>query len=215
MMCADLMNLEHDIHILEKNGVDMLHIDVMDATFVPSLGLGPDFINAMHRITKLPLDIHLMMEHPHVVIPSMNLCEGDTVSIHNNCKDNVDEVLDMIVQKGAKAGLVLSPTVPIESVATWLPRVSLITLMLVTPGFAGGKLIDGIMEKVGVTRKYLDEHHFENIEISVDGSVSCERAAYMRTMGASVFVGGTAGIYRKGMQLDDTIPVFLKAIREK
>lgn len=213
MMCADLMNLEHDIHILEKNGVDMLHIDVMDATFVPSLGLGPDFINAMHRITKLPLDIHLMMEHPHVVIPSINLCEGDYVSIHNNCKDNVDKVLDMIVQKGAKAGLVLSPTVPIESVATWLPRVSLITLMLVTPGFAGGKLIDGIMEKVGVTRKYLDEHHFENIEISVDGSVSCERAAYMRTMGASVFVGGTAGIYRKGMQLDDTIPVFLKAIR--
>ena len=84
--------------------------------------------------------------------------------------------------------------------------------MLIVPGFAGSMMIHGMMEKVGQTRKYLDELGFDNIEISVDGSVSCERAKYMRGLGASIFVGGTAGVFRKGMSIDDTIPVYMNSI---
>lgn len=214
MMCADLMNLERDIRILEKNGVDWLHIDVMDAAFVPNLGFGPDFINAMHRVTTMPLDIHLLMENPSVVIPSMNIVEGDFITIHSNCKDNIDDTIALIKEKGAKVGLALNPDTPVESVERYLSKIDMILLMLVIPGFAGGKLIDGIMDKVGVTKKYLIDKGCGNMELCVDGSVSCERAVYMRRMGATVFVGGTAGIYRKGMNLDDTVPIFLKAIND-
>ena len=84
--------------------------------------------------------------------------------------------------------------------------------MLVHPGYAGAKMVDGIMEKVGEARKWLDSQGLEDVMISVDGSVSAERAAYMAGLGAQIFVGGTAGIYRKGMRLEETIPTFRKAI---
>lgn len=212
MMCADLMNIEHDVKVLEKNDVDYLHIDVMDGSFVPNLTFGPDFVNALRKITQIPLDIHLLMEHPRVIIRSMEIREGDIVTIHSECKESIMENVAFIKQKGAKFGLALNPDTSIEEVKKYLPYVDVILLMLIVPGFAGSMMIHGMIEKVGVTRTFLDENGFDNIEISVDGSVSCERANYMRSQGASIFVGGTAGIYRKGMMLDDTIPAFFNSI---
>ena len=185
VMCSDLMNLERDIKQLERNGVDYLHVDVMDAHFVPNLTFGVDFIAAMHRVTKLPLDIHLMVEHP----------------------------LPIMEARGAHFGLVVNPSTPVEALTPYLDEIEWVILMLVQPGFAGAKLIDGILDKVAAARRFLDEHGHPETEISVDGSVSCERARLMRDMGASIFVGGTAGIYRKGMTLDESIPLFRQAIK--
>ena len=209
LMCADLLNLERDIRVLERNEVDYLHVDIMDSTFVPNLTFGPDIVNSIRRITDLPLDIHLLMEHPRMIVRSMDICEGDIVSIHSECKESIMENVAFIKQKSARFGLALNPDTSIEEVRKYLPYVDVILLMLIVPGFAGSMMIHGMMEKVRETRLYLDEHKFQNIEISVDGSVSCERAKYMRQLGASIFVGGTAGIFRKDSLLDETVPAFI------
>ena len=213
MMCADLMNIEKDVKVLEANGVDYLHVDIMDAAFVPNLTFGPDFVNSLRTKTKIPLDIHLLMEHPRVIIRSMDIRKGDIVTIHSECKESIMENVAFIKQREARFGLALNPDTSIEEVKKYLPYVDVILLMLIVPGFAGSMMIHGMMEKVGLTRAFLDENGYDNIEISVDGSVSCERARYMRELGASIFIGGTAGIYRKGQELSDTIPVFYDNIK--
>lgn len=213
LMCADLMNMAKEIKVLEENGVDFLHIDIMDSSFVPNLTFGPDFVNAIRKVSSLPLDIHLLMEHPRVIIRSMDIREGDIVTIHSECKESIMENVAFIKQKGAKFGLALNPDTSIEEVKKYLSYVDVVLLMLIVPGFAGSTMIHGMMEKVGETRKYLDNHGYENIEISVDGSVSCERAKYMRSLGATIFVGGTAGVFRKGMSISNTIPEFYDNIK--
>ena len=147
MMCADLMNIAHDVKLLEDNKVDYLHIDLMDASFVPNLTFGPDFVNALRRISDIPLDIHLLMEHPRVIIRSMDIREGDIVTIHSECKESIMENVAFIKQSGAKFGLALNPDSSIEEVKKYLPYVDVILLMLIVPGFAGSSMIHGMMER--------------------------------------------------------------------
>lgn len=212
IMCANLLNLEKDVKELEKLGVDYLHIDVMDATFVPNLTFGPDTVNALRKVTDMPFDIHLLMNNPRVVIRSFDLRKGDIVTIHGECKESIMENAAFIKQKGALFGIALNPDTVIEDVKRYLPYVDVILLMLIVPGFAGSTMIHGMMEKVAQTRKYLDDLGYNNIMISVDGSVSAERAKYMSSLGANIFVGGTAGIFMKDKLLSDTVPCFIDAI---
>lgn len=207
-MCADLLNLSGQIKELEESGIDMLHIDIMDGSFVPNLTFGPDFVNAIKKITKLPLDIHLLMDHPRVILRSMNFDSRDIVTIHAECKESIMENAAFVKQRGARFGLALNPDSSIEEIKKYLPYIDVVLLMLIIPGFAGSSLIHGIMEKVGETRRFLDTHHFDNIEIAVDGSVSPERARYMRDLGATIFVGGTAGIFKKEKALKETVKNF-------
>lgn len=208
IMCADILNLESQIKELEAAGIDMLHIDIMDGSFVPNLTFGPDMVNAIKKITGLPLDIHLLMDHPRVILRSMNFDRNDIVTIHAECKESIMENAAFVKQRGARFGIALNPDSSIEEIKKYLPYVDVVLLMLIIPGFAGSSLIHGIMEKVGETRRYLDTHNFDNIEIAVDGSVSPERAEYMKELGASIFVGGTAGIFKKDKSLEETVRVF-------
>jgi len=219
VMCSDLLNLERDIRTLEKYGVDMLHVDVMDAHFVPNLTFGPDFIKAMQSRTDLPIDAHFMVEDPELMSEKFQLRKGDIFTAHVELKDPqtgkpraYKELSEKVHAQKALFGLAVNPETPIETMEANLQYADTVTLMLVHPGFAGAKLVDGILDKVAATRKYLDDNGFDKIEISVDGSVSTERAHLMAEMGASIFVGGTAGIYRRGMELRDTVPAFRKAI---
>lgn len=212
MMCADIMNVEKTVRELEANNVDYLHIDIMDATFVPNLTFGPDFVNALRNITVLPFDIHLLMNHPSVIIRSMAIQENDVVTIHSECQESIMENVAFVKQRGAKFGLALNPDTSIEEVRKYLPYVDVILLMLIVPGFAGSMMIHGMMDKVRETRKYLHDNNYDNIEISVDGSVSSERANYMYRLGASIFVGGTAGVFIKNKTLNETISKFKNAI---
>lgn len=212
LMCADLLNLSADIDRLENAGVDFLHVDIMDGHFVPNLTFGPDIVNSIRRKTNLPLDIHLLMNHPRVIIRSMDVRPGDIVSIHSECKESIMENVAFIKQKNALFGLALNPDTELDEVKKYLPYVDIVLLMLIVPGFAGSTLIHGIMDKVGRTRHLLDELGYNNIEISVDGSVSWERAALLRKNGASIFVGGTKGIFKTGLDIPSSITEFRKSI---
>lgn len=218
-MCADLLNLESEIRTLENNGVDMLHIDVMDAHFVPNLTFGHDFIKAMQKKTSLPLDCHFMVTDPELAMERLGtLRPGDGFTAHAELKDasgaprSYEQLAKEVHEKGAFFGLGLSPDTPPETLERNLPFIDVVLLMLVYPGFAGSKMVPGIMDKVARTRMWLDSHGREDVEIIVDGSVSPEGAREMAAMGASIFVGGTAGIYRKGMSLEETIPQFREMI---
>lgn len=206
------MNLGADIDTLHKNGVDWLHVDVMDAHFVPNLTFGPDFIKAMHQKTDMPLDIHLMVTDPELVMSRFELREGDCLSVHVELDRSFTELSKSVREKGCRFGLAVNPETPVEALEPHIGLFDTVTLMLVHPGYAGAKMVEGIMDKVKLTRNWLDSKGLENVMISVDGSVSAERAALMAGMGAQIFVGGTAGIYRKGMTLDETIPYFRKSI---
>ena len=213
LMCADLLHLAEQIKIYEKHDVDLIHIDVMDSQFVPNLTFGPDLVNSVKRTTRIPLDIHLLVEHPRVIIRSFDINENDIVTIHAECKESIMENVAFVKQKGAKFGLALNPDTMIEEVKKYLPYVDIILIMLIVPGFAGSKMIHGMMEKVKDTRDYLDHNGYENIEISVDGSVSQDRAEFMKAHGASIFVGGTAGIYIKDRDINETIVEFKNRIQ--
>lgn len=215
LMCADLLNLASDIECLEKSGIDYLHIDIMDGHFVPNLTFGPDLVNTVRKKTNLPLDVHLLMDHPRVIIRSMDIRPGDIVSIHSECKESIMENVAFVKQKDAMFGLALNPDTEIEEVKKYLPYVDIVLLMLIVPGFAGSTLIHGIMDKVGRTRNFLDDLGYENIEISVDGSVNWDRAAQLHKNGASIFVGGTKGIFKTGQTIADSVVNFKNCIRDK
>lgn len=211
-MCSNLMNLGQDIKTLEENGADMLHIDVMDAHFVPNLTFGPDFIKAMQAVTTMPVDVHLMVDDPELIMSKFPVRKGDIVSPHIEVKKDYRALAAKVHEAGGLFGLAVNPETDVEAIKEYLDVLDTVTLMLVHPGAAGAKMVDGIMDKVAETRRFLDANGREDILISVDGSVSKERANLMAGMGADIFVGGTAGIYRKGMALSETIPEMRTAI---
>lgn len=212
IMCSDLLNLERDIHILEEGKVDSLHIDIMDGHFVPNLTFGPDIVNSIRKKTNLPLDIHMLMEFPSIIIRSMDITDNDTVTNHSECKESILENVAFVKQKGAKFGLALNPDTEIDEVKKYLPYVDVVLLMLIVPGFAGSTMIHGIMDKVGRTRAYLDKMGYSNIELEVDGSITWERAKLMYEQGADVFVGGTKGLFKTDRSLCESIIEFKKNI---
>lgn len=212
LMCADLLNLGSQIKELESSGVDYLHLDVMDSVFVPNITLGIDTVNQIKDFSKLPIDIHLLVDKPSRIIRSMNFGKGDYVTIHSECSERIMENVAYIKQKGASFGLALNPDTTIEEVAKYLPYVDLINIMLIVPGFAGSSLIHGIMEKVKITRSYLDEHGYRDTVIEVDGSVSNERASVLKNYGASMFVCGTSSIFKKDQGFNSTVSLFREAI---
>lgn len=211
-MCSNLMNLGQDIKTLEESGADMLHIDVMDAHFVPNLTFGPDFIKAMQAVTTMPVDVHLMVDDPELIMSKFPVRKGDIVSPHIEVKKDYRALAAKVHEAGGLFGLAVNPETDVEAIKEYLGVLDTVTLMLVHPGAAGAKMVDGIMDKVAGMRRFLDTNGREDILISVDGSVSKERANLMAGMGADIFVGGTAGIYRKGMALSETIPEMQAAI---
>ena len=210
MMCADLMNLEHQLCAMRDAGVEYLHVDVMDGVFVPNYTLGVDFCKRLHNASPIPLDIHLMIADPEAKIAWFPICECDYVSVHYEAGYHIARSLQTIRDLGGKPMLALNPGTPADVVRYLTDELDGVLVMAVNPGFAGQKYIPATTEKIREVRRILDEAGREDAEIEVDGNVSLPNARIMRAAGADLFVAGTSSVFLK----DGRIAQHLAELRE-
>lgn len=196
MMCADLVNLRETIEIFEKNGMDYLHIDVMDGEFVPNFGLGVDYIRGLRSLTNIPLDLHLMIRNPEYKLQWIGIQKTDIVTIHYESTYQVQRALDWLEPYECKRFLAINPATPIYVLEEVLDYIDGINLLMVNPGFAGQKIVKSTLHKAEKLQNFLREHGREDIIIEVDGNITPENGARLRKSGASIFVAGTSSIFR-------------------
>lgn len=199
LMCTDFFNFRRELDIFEETGIDLLHIDVMDGSFVPNVALGSDFVKQLRAATSIPMDIHLMTVTPLECLTYFSVQAGDLVSFHFEATDKIDEVLDEIHARGAKAMLAINPKTPADVLLPYLAKLDGVLVMTVQPGFAGQKLMEGAREKVASVRALLDANGASNVFIEVDGNITLPNALMLSEVGADIFVLGTSGIYRGDM----------------
>lgn len=208
MMCADFMNLKETLEIFEEKEIEYLHIDIMDGSFVPNYTLGTDYCKILKQNTKIPLDIHLMIDNPESKLDWFPFGEGDYISVHLESTKHLNKVLNEIKSKGAKPMAAINPVTPISMLEDILDDIDGVLLMTVNPGFSGQKLLTSALNKIKKLREYLDNSGYSNIEIEVDGNVSFENAGIMKDMGANIFVTGTSSIFGKNTTLNEGIDKF-------
>jgi ribulose-phosphate 3-epimerase len=201
LMCADLMNLERDLHLLEEAGIEYIHMDVMDGHFVPNLMLMPDMVRRARAACRLPFDIHLMVEQPERFLPLFPAQPGDLVSVHCESTPHLQRALAMIHETGAGAGAALNPGTPLTAIQEVLPDLDFLLVMTVNPGFAGQKLVPQTLDKVRRARTLLDEAGLSGVPIEVDGNCSFENAPKMTAAGAEILVAGTSSVFQKGLTI--------------
>ena len=205
MMCADIMNMKPVLETFEKNGIEYLHIDIMDGQFVPNFTLGTDYCKLLKKNSSIPLDIHLMVENPQDKIDWFPIGEGDYVSVHVESTKHLQRVLALIKSKGAKPMVAINPATPLSAIEHVLDDIDGVLVMTVNPGFAGQKLVPATLKKITSLREYLDVNGYSQVEIEVDGNVSFENAKKMRAAGADIFVAGTSSVFTDKFPLEEGI----------
>ncbi|HAX39732.1 MAG TPA: ribulose-phosphate 3-epimerase [Clostridiales bacterium] len=211
LMCVDFANIRDSIRALEAAGVEYLHIDIMDGKFVPNFTLGPDFVRSIRNMTDIPCDIHLMVWEPERHITSFAPREGDIVSVHAESTVHLQRTLQMIRDTGAHAAIALNPATPLYSMDFVVDDLDVVLVMTVNPGYAGQKLVPASLQKIGDTRRYLNEHGSAAL-IEVDGNVSVENAIRMREQGADIFVAGTSSLFMENQSLLENAKALRHAI---
>ena len=186
LLSADFSRLAEEIRDVEKAGCDALHIDVMDGHFVPNLTIGPLVVAAIHRVTELPLDVHLMIDTPSRYIAEFRKAGADWITVHVEAEKDIHGVLKMIRDSGAKAGISLRPKTAVESLFPYLSELDLVLVMSVEPGFGGQSFMPEMMDKVKALRS-----KFQGL-ISVDGGIGAGNASQALEAGADILVAGSA-----------------------
>jgi ribulose-phosphate 3-epimerase len=176
---------------LERGGADWVHVDVMDGHFVPNLTFGPKMVADLHKATRLPLDVHLMIERPDDWVDRYIDAGAAYVVIHVEAAKSVSATLSRIRARGAKAGITLNPETPVDRVLPYLDEVDLALVMSVNPGFGGQKFIENALGKLQRLRKEIDTRHLA-VELEVDGGVKLDNVGRVIEAGASVVVAGSA-----------------------
>lgn len=193
ILSADFVNLERDIHNIEENGADWVHVDVMDGLFVPNISIGIPVVQALRRVTDLSLDVHLMIERPIRYVEQFVRAGADWLTIHIEADQpqNTLEALDKIRALGCKAAVSLKPRTPAEAALPYLTKCDMVLVMTVEPGFGGQSFMADMMEKVRFLRTTLDRVNPE-CRIEVDGGVDAVTQAVCKQNGADVLVTGSA-----------------------
>ena len=187
ILSADFANLERDVHDIERNGADMVHVDIMDGIFVPNISIGIPVVQAIRPVTDLPLDVHLMIDRPIRYVEQFVKAGADYVTIHVEADQpqNTLEALDKIHALGCKAGIVLKPRTPAEAAIPYLEKCDMILVMTVEPGFGGQKFMADMMPKVTQLREWLDDINPECL-VEVDGGVDANTCAVCKEAGLKI-----------------------------
>ena len=214
MMCSDLIDLKETLKIFEDEGVEYLHIDMMDGSFVPNFGLGVDYIRGLRKLTDIPLDLHLMIKDPEYKFQWIGIKETDIVSIHYESTFQVQRALDYLEPLGCKRFLAINPATPVSALEEVLEYIDGINLLMVNPGFAGQKIVPSTIRKAQKVIDFLKREGRDDIIVEVDGNITPENGKILRNIGASVFVCGTSAIFKGDVnKYRDNIRTFRTAIQ--
>ncbi|MBO0959157.1 ribulose-phosphate 3-epimerase [Neobacillus sp. MM2021_6] len=191
ILSADFSKLGEEIIAVEKAGADYIHIDVMDGHFVPNITIGPLIVDAIRPLTKLPLDVHLMIENPDQYIEAFTKAGADYITVHVEACRHLHRTIQNIKSYGIKAGVVLNPATPVETIQHVIGDIDMVLLMSVNPGFGGQKFIPEVLPKIRKVKDMADQEGLV-IEIEIDGGVNPETAKQCIEAGANVLVAGSA-----------------------
>ena len=190
ILSADFSQLGNEIKKLEEGGADMIHVDVMDGHFVPNLTIGPPVIKSLRKYTKLPFDVHLMIDPVHKYIKDYSDAGADIITFHPEATKNILETINLIKSLNKKVGISLNPNTKITAVEEHLQKIELILIMSVYPGFGGQKFISDVIQKI----KDLDQIRKErklNFKIEIDGGINFETSKIAINAGVDILVSGT------------------------
>jgi len=191
ILSADFSRLGEEVKAVEEAGADWIHVDVMDGKFVPNITVGPLVVESLRKVTKLPLDVHLMIENADQYIEDFANAGADIISVHAEACPHLHRTIQSIKEKGAKAGVVLNPATTLFALDEIIEQVDMVLLMSVNPGFGGQTFIGSVLSKIELLRNTLKESGVE-LDIEVDGGVKPDNAATIKQAGASVLVAGSA-----------------------
>jgi ribulose-phosphate 3-epimerase len=191
ILSADFARLGEEIAEVAGAGADYIHIDVMDGHFVPNITIGAPVVAAIRPLTSLPLDVHLMIEHPERYISDFVKAGADIITVHVEASPQLSSIIRLIKELGAKAGVSLNPPTPINTVKKFTPHVDLVLVMSVNPGFGGQSFIPETLPKIANMRKILDDSRL-SVELEVDGGINADNAPDIVKAGANVLVAGNS-----------------------
>ncbi|MFC4766062.1 ribulose-phosphate 3-epimerase [Effusibacillus consociatus] len=192
ILSADFSKLGDEIRVIEHGGADYVHVDVMDGHFVPNITIGPLIVDAIKPHTKLPLDVHLMIEQPDRYIPDFVKAGADLISIHAEVSPHLHRTIQLIKSLGVKASVAVNPHTPLQMIEHVLAELDMVLLMTVNPGFGGQRFIGSVVPKIRSLRQTLDTQGLQHIDIEVDGGINPETSVLVREAGANVLVAGSA-----------------------
>lgn len=191
ILSADFTKLTKEIKAVEDAKADYIHIDVMDGHFVPNITVGPFIVEAVRKISRLPLDVHLMIENPDKFIPDFAKAGSDIITIHAEATRHLHRTIQYIKEQGIRAGVSLNPTTPLHMLDHIMGDVDLVLIMTVNPGFSGQNFISSCLPKIERLRRMLDEGNYK-AELEVDGGIKISNINAAAKAGADVFVAGSA-----------------------
>ena len=191
VLSADFGRLAEEVRAVDAGGADYIHVDVMDGRFVPNITIGPVVVAAIRKATKLPLDVHLMIEEPERYVEDFARAGADLIGVHVEACRHLHRVVQQIRATGKKASVTLNPATPIDHVQHVLDDVSQVLLMSVNPGFGGQSFIPSVLEKVTALRAIIERRGLE-VDIEIDGGIKPDNIAQAARAGANVFVAGSA-----------------------
>ncbi len=196
ILSADFAHLADQVQLAAEGGASVIHVDVMDGHFVPNITLGPPVVKSLRKFTALPLDCHLMIENPDQYIPDFAEAGADWMSVHQEACRHLNRSLHLIRDHGARAGVVINPATPVETLSEVLDIVDYVLVMSVNPGFGGQKFIPGAVHKIRRLAE-LRRQRGLSYRIEVDGGVSLDTVAEVVQAGAEILVAGNA-VFGKG-----------------
>jgi ribulose-phosphate 3-epimerase len=202
ILSADFAHLAEGVQAVADGGATLLHVDVMDGHFVPNITIGPPVVASLRKVTTLPLDVHLMIENPNQFIPAFVDAGADWISVHQEACVHLHRTLELISHHGAKAGVVVNPATPVETLEEVLDMVDHVLVMSVNPGFGGQKFIPFTLEKV---RKLVQMRTARNasFRIEIDGGMGTDTIADAVRAGVEVLVAGNA-VFGQGDAKENT-----------
>ena len=210
ILSADFANLGEQVRMLDEAGAQYVHIDVMDGMFVPSISFGMPVIKSIRECSDRIFDVHLMIEEPGRYIDDLAEVGADLITVHAEACKHLHRTIEAIKEKGLLAGVALNPATPLSAIEWILPKVDMVLIMSVNPGFGGQKLIPYTVEKVRALKKMIDERGLKT-DIEVDGGVNLENVTEVMDAGANIIVAGSAVF--KG-DISENVERFLDVLKE-